>query len=151
MTEEQILKAFNNRWRIKVENSNSSVGWIKGVKELCFDFFQTGCLLNQSEEEIEITTEDFELWWCSYDKKVGKEKAKKLWDKLSNKDKKACMEYTPAYVASTSEKRFRKNPETFIRNKSWNDEIIQRNNPNQQARQRLNDAAELIAGYAKKD
>lgn len=151
MTEEQILKAFNNRWRIKVENSNSSVGWIKGVKELCFDFFQTGCLLNQSEEEIEITTEDFELWWCSYDKKVGKEKAKKLWDKLSNKDKKACMEYTPAYVASTSEKRFRKNPETFIRNKSWNDEIIQRNNPNQQARQRLNDAAELIAGYAKKN
>lgn len=151
MTEEQILKAFNNRWRIKVENSNSSVGWIKGVKELCFDFFQTGCLLNQSEEEIEITTEDFELWWCSYDKKVGKEKAKKLWDKLSNKDKKACMEYTPAYVASTSEKRFRKNPETYLRNKSWNDEIIQRNNPNQQARQRLNDAAELIAGYAKKD
>lgn len=151
MTEEQILKAFNNRWRIKVENSNSSVGWIKGVKELCFDFFQTGCLLNQSEEEIEITTEDFELWWCSYDKKVGKEKAKKLWDKLSNKDKKACMEYTPAYVASTSEKRFRKNPETYLRNKSWNDEIIQRNNPYQQARQRLNDAAELIAGYAKKD
>lgn len=129
MTDEQILQAFNGRWRIKSTDFMSlDVTLFQRVKDLCLDFFRTGCLLNQSEEEIEITSEDFELWWCSYDKKVGKEKAKKLWDKLSNKDKKACMEYTPAYVASTSEKRFRKNPETFLRNHSWNDELIYRNN-----------------------
>ena len=127
MNNEQIEKAFTGRWRIKVENSQLSVGWIKGVKELCFDFFQAGCLLNRTEE-VTITSEDFERWWSLYDKKVGKEKAKKLWDKLPCKDKKACMDYTPAYVASTSEKRFRKNPETFLRNKSWNDEIIPHNN-----------------------
>jgi hypothetical protein len=149
MNKEQIEKAFAGRWRIKVENSQLSVGWIKGVKELCFDFFQTGCLLSQSEEEIEITSEDFERWWCSYDKKVGKDKAKKLWDKLSNKDKKACMEYTPAYVASTSEKRFRKNPETFLRNKSWNDEIIPHNNATNKPsleQQRLDKLADILAG-----
>lgn len=69
----------------------------------------------------------FEAFWNLYDKKVGREKAKKLWEKLSKKEKRDCMEYTPAYVASTSEKCFRKNPETFLRNKSWNDEIIIRN------------------------
>lgn len=129
MTDEQILQAFNGRWRIKSTDFMSlDVTLFQRVKDLCLDFFQAGCLLSQPEEKIEITSEDFELWWCSYDKKVGKEKAKKLWDKLSNKDKKACMEYTPAYVASTSEKRFRKNPETFLRNHSWNDELIYRNN-----------------------
>lgn len=153
MTEEKILQAFEGRWRIKVENSKLSIGWIKGVKALCFDFFQTGCMLSQKEEEIEITSEDFEFWWRSYDKKVGKDKARKLWDKLSNKDKKACMEYTPSYVASTSEKRFRKNPETFLRNKSWNDELIYRNNgtdnKEQQRSQRLRDSAELVAKYTR--
>lgn len=69
----------------------------------------------------------FEQFWNLYDKKVARPKCEKLWQKLSKKEKRDCMEYTPAYVDSTSEKRFRKNPETFLRNKSWNDEIIIRN------------------------
>lgn len=156
MTEDQILQAFNGRWRIKKAilplDSLKYEAIAERVKSLCLDFFRAGCLLNQSEEEIEITPEDFERWWCSYDKKVGKEKAKKLWDKLSNKDKKACMEYTPAYVASTSEKQFRKNPETFLRNRSWNDEIIPRNNETEKQhlqQQRLAAVANRIAEYTK--
>lgn len=127
MNKEQIEHAFTGRWHMKVENTMSAVGLADGVKELCYDFFTAGCLLNELSEEVEITPVDFENWWNSYDKKIGKEKAKKLWEKLSKKEKRDCMEYTPAYVASTSEKRFRKNPETFLRNKSWNDEIIIRN------------------------
>lgn len=69
----------------------------------------------------------FEQFWNLYDKKVARPKCEKLWQKLSKKEKRDCMEYTPVYVASTSEKCFRKNPETFLRNKSWNDEIIIRN------------------------
>jgi hypothetical protein len=34
------------------------------------------------------------------------------------------MEYIPNYRAATPDKTYRKNPETFLNNKSWNDELI---------------------------
>ena len=34
------------------------------------------------------------------------------------------MKFIPLYVKERTNKQYRKNPETFIRNKSWNDEII---------------------------
>ena len=33
-------------------------------------------------------------------------------------------EHIPKYKIQQPEKRFRKNPDTYINNKSWNDEII---------------------------
>ena len=35
------------------------------------------------------------------------------------------FETLPEYVNSTPDKKFRKNPETYLNNCSWNDEIIQ--------------------------
>jgi uncharacterized protein YdaU (DUF1376 family) len=73
--------------------------------------------------EIYPTFEDF---WSDYDKKIGnKEKIKKKWDALSQKIKEEIIRYIPDYKASQPDKRFRKNPETFINNKSWEDEILQ--------------------------
>ena len=72
----------------------------------------------------------FDEFWCIYDKKVGdKDKLIKKWNKLSQKDKEAIMEYIPLYKESQPEKRFRKNPETFLNNKSWNDELIFKTQP----------------------
>ena len=34
------------------------------------------------------------------------------------------MNYLPAYINSTLDKQYRKNPETFLNSKGWNDEII---------------------------
>lgn len=68
---------------------------------------------------------DFNVFWDFYKKKVGeKEKIKKKWDKLSLADQEAVLDYLPKYIAAQPEKRYRKNPETFLNNKSWNDEII---------------------------
>lgn len=70
---------------------------------------------------------EFNVFWDLYDKKVGeKTKIEKKWNTLSNADRESIMEYLPKYVASTPEKRYRKNPEVFLNNKSWNDEIITR-------------------------
>ena len=69
-------------------------------------------------------TEKFTEFWSIYDKKVGKEKSISLWGKMSKKDKDLCMEYIPKYIKERPDKQYRKNPETFLRNKSWNDEII---------------------------
>jgi hypothetical protein len=70
---------------------------------------------------------DFEWFWNDYDKKVGdKQKLKKKWIKLTDEERQNAMNYIDLYKQSVPDKQFRKNPETFINNKSWNDEIINR-------------------------
>ena len=73
---------------------------------------------------------DFEWFWNEYDKKVGdKQKLKKKWNKLTDEERQNAMNYLELYKQSVPDKQFRKNPETFLNNKSWNDEII-RTTPN---------------------
>jgi hypothetical protein len=72
---------------------------------------------------------DFEWFWNDYDKKVGdKQKLKKKWNKLTDEERQNAMNYLDLYKQSVPDKQFRKNPESFLNNKSWNDEIIKRNN-----------------------
>jgi uncharacterized protein YdaU (DUF1376 family) len=73
---------------------------------------------------------DFDFFWNDYDKKIGdKQKLKIKWNKLSDKDRNQIMEYLPLYIEAVPDKQFRKNPETFLNNKSWLDEIVKRTNP----------------------
>ena len=70
---------------------------------------------------------DFEWFWNHYEKKVGeKGKLKKKWNNLSDEERQNAMNYIDLYKQSVPDKQFRKNPETFLNNKSWNDEIIER-------------------------
>lgn len=100
-------------------------------------------------ENIEFT-DDFMMFWNLYDKKVGKEKCQKLWFKLSKKDKGECLDYIPLYKQAQPDKKFRKNPETFLRNKSWKDELIFNNgkqyNPEQQLQSVVTSLAEEVYG-----
>tara|TARA_R110002049_G_scaffold4063_2_gene29290 strand:- start:3190 stop:3963 length:774 start_codon:yes stop_codon:yes gene_type:complete len=87
-------------------------------------------IVNNYKVEIYPTFDDF---WDEYDKKVGsKSKIKKQWDKLNQKTKEEIMVYIPNYKLSQPEKKYRKNPETFFNNESWNDEIILTNGKQQQ-------------------
>jgi hypothetical protein len=73
---------------------------------------------------------EFEWFWNDYDKKVGdKQKLKKKWHKLTDQERQNAMNYIDLYKQAVPDKQFRKNPESFINNKSWNDEII-RTTPN---------------------
>lgn len=85
-----------------------------------------------SEVEVWPTFDDF---WDSYDKKVGRDKSEKKWAALDQASKEAIMNHIPNYIASQPEKKYRKNPETYLNNKSWNDEIITTNTqqPGQQS------------------
>ena len=68
----------------------------------------------------------FEEFWNLYDKKRGdKGKLQKKWEKLPEKVRQQIMEYLPRYIAATPDKKFRKDPQTFLNNKSWEDEIIE--------------------------
>lgn len=90
--------------------------------------------LGESAEAVLIDLEDqeelliyptFKDFWNEYDKKVGdQEKIKKKWEKLSQAEKLNVMDYIPNYKSCEPDKKFRKNPDTFFNNKSWNDELI---------------------------
>lgn len=96
----------------------------------------TTTILKESKEGKEGKKEDtppaepvlnvpFETFWDKYAKKTGKiEKLKKQWAKFSDAERDEIMAYIPAYVQSTPNKKYRKNPETFFNNTGWKDEII---------------------------
>lgn len=84
---------------------------------------------NATDIDIDIEKEniikEFENFWNLYDKKRGnKDKIFKKWLKLSDKEKELIFKYIPEYKNSQPDKQFRKDPETFLNNKSWNDELI---------------------------
>jgi hypothetical protein len=67
----------------------------------------------------------FDEFWDMYDKKIGdKNKLSKKYDKLDMSEKELIFAHVPKYKLSQPDKKYRKNPETYINNKSWNDEIV---------------------------
>ncbi len=80
----------------------------------------------ESKSDIIIKDEySFINFWNLYDKKVGeKNKIENKYNKLSLEVRKKIFEYIPLYIKSQPNKQYRKNPETFLNNKGWNDEII---------------------------
>lgn len=76
----------------------------------------------KKEKEPNYSFEDF---WELYDKKVGKKDSLiKKWLKLSDTERELAMSYIPQYKQCQPDKKYRKNPETFLNQKAWNDELI---------------------------
>jgi uncharacterized protein YdaU (DUF1376 family) len=87
--------------------------------------------INKTKAKIEILDSKFEEWWLWYDYKVSKDKAKKSWNKLNENEKDLALQSVQAYVQSTPDKTYRKHPTTYLNQKCFNDEIINRNTKNQ--------------------
>ena len=87
----------------------------------------------------------FELAWKLYDKKVGcKAKLEKKWNSMSKKDRKAAIEYIPAYVIATEDKQYRKNFQTFLNQRGWEDEIIGATPPPASVNENPSEISQLI-------
>lgn len=81
--------------------------------------------------EKQISILSFDDFWELYDKKTGdKKKIQKKYNKLSEEVRQKIIEHVPAYKLAQPDKQYRKNPETYINQESWNDEIINRNGTN---------------------
>ena len=87
----------------------------------------------------------FERAWNLYDKKVGcKAKLEKKWNSMSQKDRKAAIEYIPLYVIATEDKKYRKNFQTFLNQRGWEDEIIGATPPPASVNIRHSEISQLI-------
>ena len=82
----------------------------------------------------DIDSVQFEEWWKLYDKKRSKSKAKKIFNRVINsKNVGELMEHTREYVQSTLDVQFRKDPSSYLNQESWNDVIIIKSNPEDEA------------------
>ena len=96
---------------------------------------QTQCegnAIKERKEKKESNTSKFpfESFWNIYDKKVDKNKVRAKWEKLSEADRQSALAYIPKYKEAQPDKNFRKNPETFLNNRSWENELIPSVKPN---------------------
>lgn len=79
----------------------------------------------KENKEYIINDFDFEKFWNLYDKKIGdKNKIQKKWIALKQSERDCIFSTLPDYINSQPDKKYRKNPETYLNNKSWLDEII---------------------------
>lgn len=78
-----------------------------------------------SKKKINIA---FEVFWNLYAKKEDRIKCERKWNNLTNKERELCIEKLPVYIEATPELQFRKNPATYLNNKSWENEIVRNEN-----------------------
>jgi len=76
---------------------------------------------------IDFDGTSFETFWKIYDKKSNRLKCEKLWKKIKPDAYQFIFSHVEEYVKQTPDKKFRKNPETYLYNQCWNDEIIKTN------------------------
>ena len=87
---------------------------------------------NETDKELKNVKNDkkysvrvsFNKFWELYDKKIDRKKCEPKWNRLSLKDQEEALAYIPGYKVAQPDKQFRKNPATFLNNRSWQNEII---------------------------
>ena len=108
---ESANKRWNNANALPAQSDSNAIKEIKG-KEI-------------KGKEIKGINISFDSFWDLYDKKNGdKVKLISKWEKFTDSDRIAIMEYIPKYKISQPDKKFRKDPQTFFNNNSWHDELI---------------------------
>lgn len=100
--DDEIIEITSKSYDNHMEDENKDINIIKSNK-------------------VNIGFEDF---WNLYDKKVDRKNAELKWGKLTDEERLKAIEHIPKYINANPDKQFRKNPDSYITNKSFNDEII---------------------------
>lgn len=76
--------------------------------------------VNVNDNDINIP---FDQFWDLYGKKNNKASCEKKWDKLKDSEREAIMNHLPKYIKSTPDKQYRKNPDSYLNQRHWENEI----------------------------
>jgi hypothetical protein len=79
---------------------------------------------DKEDKEGSVQPYSFSEFWEFYDKKKDKQRAERAYKKISMRDRKCIFDTLQAYKDSTPNKKYRKNPEAYLNNRTWEDEII---------------------------
>lgn len=103
--------------------SSKDIGWISDNLPTISDNPRTTLQNTTEHNTTEQDTKAFEKFWNTYNKKTGKSKCEKKFKKLSSEEISLIEKNLPAYVESTPEVKYRKDPLTYLNGEHWNDEI----------------------------
>lgn len=79
------------------------------------------------EDETKIEQTDFDKFWKAYDYNVGLRQTMAEWSSIEKEmptEIAKILVHVPKYVASKPEKSYRKKPENYLKERTWNDEIV---------------------------
>ncbi|GAB6393733.1 MAG: hypothetical protein MdMp024_0045 [Bacteroidales bacterium] len=95
------------------------------TQEVTHDFFDKNSIENAGDELMLKDDElsDFEAVWNDFGKKGNRKVSMRRWKNLTRAKRAAARAHVPLYVASTPQKVFRKNFETYLNQEVWNDEL----------------------------
>jgi hypothetical protein len=84
---------------------------------------------NKKNKDNSFQKIPFDTFWNAYDKKVGKKSELiEKWDEFPLDIQEKILAHIECYKIARPDKQYRKDPETYFNNESWNDEIIKNRN-----------------------
>ena len=120
--------------RIRFKNNFELVEFYNNDMEATCVFNNITSSLDMSDARFSkgerVTDEDarkekaFEMFWNLYDKRIDVTRCKKSFMQLSLTDMGEAIKGVKEYVESTPNKRYRKNPTTWVNNKGWSSEVL---------------------------
>jgi hypothetical protein len=126
----QLLN-YSEKYKIKKEiNAKRISEWRDNQTNIenvtCYESVRNTPKVKVSKVKVnKVNNISFDDFWILYDKRKGdKTKLEAKWNKLTDEERTNIMAYIPKYIKSQPDKKYRKDPATFLNNKSWNDELI---------------------------
>ena len=120
--------------RIRFKNNFELVEFYNNDMEATCVFNNITSNLDMSDARFSkgerVTDEDarkekaFEMFWNLYDKRIDVTRCKKSFMQLSLTEMGEAIKGVKEYVESTPNKRYRKNPTTWVNNKGWSSEVL---------------------------
>ena len=65
----------------------------------------------------------FEDFWLAYGKKVDKKRCESIYSKLKEVDRQKIKDTIDLYVATNKDRQYRKNPQTYLNGRNWEDDL----------------------------
>jgi hypothetical protein len=121
----EVARYTTNKWQ-----AITLIKWDKLQVECTKEGKQMGRQRATTKEYKEIKNSNistFDKFWTLYGKSIDKQKCLDKFVKLTEDEIKTIFETLPVYLLQTPDKKYRKNPLTYLNGKCWND--IDINNP----------------------
>lgn len=156
------VKAFVDKELLNIKD-RLLIGYLYAMDTLSQEEQEEEETKEEEEEQTKNTANAVIVWpsfgdfWELYDKKEDKPKCEKKWKTINQGAREKIMQHLDLYVKATPDKKYRKNPITYLNNQSWENEIITtktngQTDKRQQSIDRLktNFAEQVIGDYSNK-
>lgn len=138
------IQAFRKVAKIRERNACETVGGLITIRDIAYyrGFEKSSETLvkrqrntlskRKDPQKNEENLKTFEVWWNVYNKKRSRKKAFEKWCRLTAEQQKKCIDVASAYVESITDKKYQKDPLTYLNGECWNDEIITKKDEQEQ-------------------